>query len=84
MFCNGIPEFSMRFFSLGKGYISRGILWLAATLPCFIGKNQDRFFYFWEVGEVGGVSIFCLWAVGIVRIDCGWVVEGYKTQGTFL
>ena len=43
-------------------------------------KIKKRFLIFWEVGEVRGVSIFCLGTVGEVVLDSGWFGAGYKTH----
>ena len=43
-------------------------------------KIKKRFLIFWEVGEVQGVSIFCLGTVAEVGVDSGWVEAGYETH----
>ena len=47
-------------------------------IRCYKKKIQKRFSIFLEVGEVRGVSIFCLGTVGKVGQICGWVEAGYE------
>ena len=43
-------------------------------------KIKKHFSIFLEVGEVRGVSIFCLGTVGKVAVDSWWVEAGYETH----
>ena len=63
-----------------KAWHERLAVSLASTFSAVIEKNQKTFFNFWEVGELRGVSIFCLQTVEQAEADCGWVVAWYKTH----
>ena len=43
-------------------------------------KIKKGYLIFWEVGEVQGVSIFCLATVAEGELDSGWVGAGYETH----
>ena len=49
-------------------------------IRCYNKKIKKRFSIFLEVGEVRGVSIFCLGTFEKVVVDSWWVEAGYETH----